>query len=128
MRYAVGVMRWLSGTCVLVMGAASAVAQQGCTTDTAGALVRQRQGELLRQKIRGMEIKVPPMVRTQVGALKDALVKAVDESMRCAIVSEGAAAMEATLAKRLDANQPEKPFTPQAGEIDELEDGALAEP
>jgi len=70
-----------------------------------------------------MEIKVPPMVRTQVGALKDALVKAVDESMRCAIVSEGAAAMEATLAKRLDANQPEKPFTPQAGEIDELEDG-----
>jgi hypothetical protein len=47
-----------------------------------------------------MEIKVPPMVRTQVGALKDALVKAVDESMRCAIVSEGAAAMEATLAKR----------------------------
>ena len=43
--------------------------------------------------------EMPLAVRTQIGALKDALADAVDAGMRCASVGQDAAAMEANLGK-----------------------------
>jgi hypothetical protein len=129
LRYAVGVMNKMGLLVLLVSGASSLLAQGACLSSIAqqaAGQVHERQNELLRQKINEMDTTVPPALKPQIHALKDALADAVDDGMRCAAVGESAAVTEAALAKLLGANQPDKPVapsTPSAGSFDNQQDG-----
>src|SRR5262249_9867994 len=116
--------------CLLVLvGARPLLAALSCSPERTGhaiTQVRQRQNLLLKQKVEAMGTEIAAPVRRQITALKAALAEAVDAEVACMPPSSEAAVIETRLAKRLKANQPEQPQTPQqtpAEQDSEPEDG-----
>jgi hypothetical protein len=78
----------------------------------AAAVVQQRQAELLSVKVQDMDTNVAAPLQAKIRGMKDALANAINAGMACAQPGEDAMAIQARLAKLLNANLPGKPFQP----------------
>ena len=105
-------MRFVMLLVFIVASSLAATAQQPCVEpDLHASALRTKaiQTQMLASNVgfQGMDTNVAQPLQTQIHAMKDTLATVAASSLQCAPETADAAALEATLAAALGANQPQ---------------------